>query len=204
MHSILHCWACMLMFEGHYIEYVYWWEFVCELSETLHSLYSFLSYVLRARWVAFSRDSGSLSYPSLRSLLIWILSMSDLSWSLLPFVLLVSSSFSFLLLIHHPHLTSCHFFLPRPCIPSLTLHVHRSNTSRYHIIFLHHLVIDITFTLGIIMSMAHELFHTYCILYMRTWVLITGYLGLVSFHFYHPITLAYWLLLKKGYLIAFN
>ena len=150
------------------------------------------------------RDSGSLSYPSLRSLLMWLPSMSDLSWSLLPFVLLVSSSFSFLLLIHHPHLTSCHFFLPRPCIPNLTLHVHCSYTSRYHIIFLHHLVIDITFTLGIIMSMAHELFHTYCILYMRAWVLIIRYLGLVSLHFYHPITLAYWLLLKKGYLIAFN
>ena len=60
------------------------------------------------------RDSGSLSCPSLRSLLMWLPSMSDLSWSLLPFVLLVSSSFSFLLLIRHPHLTSCFFFLTTP------------------------------------------------------------------------------------------
>ena len=52
--SILHCWVCMLMFEGHCIEYVCWWEFVCELPETLHFLYSFLSYILWARWVTFS------------------------------------------------------------------------------------------------------------------------------------------------------
>ena len=64
-------------------------------------------------------------------------------------------------------------------------------TSRYQIIFLHHLIIDITFTLGTFRSMAHELLYTCCISCMRAWVLIIGYLGLVSLHFYHPITLAY-------------
>ena len=139
------------------------------------------------------RESGSLSYPSLRSLLMWLPSMSDLSWSLLPFVLLVSSSFSFWLLIRHPHLTFCFFFfsLPHPFIPGLTLHVHHSYISRYQIIFLHHLIIDVTFMLGTFGSMAHELFYTYCILYMKAWVLIIGYLSLVSFHFYYFITLAY-------------
>ena len=83
------------------------------------------------------------------------------------------------------------FFLPHPFIPSLTLHMHHSYTSGYQIIFLHHLVIDITFTLGTFRSMAHGLLYTYCILYIRAWVLIIGYLGLVSLHFYHPITLAY-------------
>ena len=123
------------MFEGHYIEYVYWWEFVCELSETLHSLYSFCRmFWERDEWPS-PRDSGSLFYPSLRSLLMWLHSMSDLSWSLLPFVLLISSSFSSSLLIHHPHLTPCHFFLPPSFIPSLTLHVHRSYTFRYQVIF---------------------------------------------------------------------
>ena len=39
--------------------------------------------------------------------------------------------------------------------------------------------------------MAHELFYTCYILYMRAWVLIIGYLGLVSLHFYYLITLAY-------------
>ena len=39
--------------------------------------------------------------------------------------------------------------------------------------------------------MAHEIFYTCCILYTRSWVLIIGYLGLVSLHFYHSITLAY-------------
>ena len=39
--------------------------------------------------------------------------------------------------------------------------------------------------------MAHELFYTCYILYMRAWVLIIGYLSLVSFHFYFLISLAY-------------
>ena len=39
--------------------------------------------------------------------------------------------------------------------------------------------------------MAHELFCTCCILSMRAWVLIIGYLGLVFLHFYFFITLAY-------------
>ena len=43
--------------------------------------------------------------------------------------------------------------------------------------------------------MAHELFYTYCILYMRTCILIIRYLRLVSFHFYYP-SLRYVLCLK--------
>ena len=35
VHSILHCWACMLISEGHFIEYDCWWEFVCELSKII-------------------------------------------------------------------------------------------------------------------------------------------------------------------------
>ena len=44
VHSILHHWACILMFEGCFIEYVCWWELVCELSETVHYLYSGFMY----------------------------------------------------------------------------------------------------------------------------------------------------------------
>ena len=56
------------------------------------------------------RSSRSLSLPPLRSLLMWLHFMSDLSWSLLLFVLFVSSSPLFSLLIHHFHFTS-HSFL---------------------------------------------------------------------------------------------
>ena len=55
------------------------------------------------------RSSGSLSLPSLYSLLTWLHPMSDLSWSLLLFVLFVSSSSSFPLLVHHFHFTSYSF-----------------------------------------------------------------------------------------------
>ena len=74
-----------------------------------------------------------------------------------------------LLLIHHPHLTPCPF-LTATLIPSLTLPMHHLYTSLYQIIFLHCLVIDIIFTLGIFRSMAHELFYTCCILYIKAWV----------------------------------
>ena len=55
------------------------------------------------------RSSGSLSLPSLRSLLMWLHFMSDLSWSLLLFALFVPLSSSFSLLIHHFHFTSYYF-----------------------------------------------------------------------------------------------
>ena len=74
-----------------------------------------------------------------------------------------------LLLIHHPHLTPCPF-LTATLIPSLTLLMHHPYTSRYQIIFLHCLVIDIIFTLGTFRSMAHEVFYTCCILYIKAWV----------------------------------
>ena len=52
---------------------------------------------------------GSLSIPLLRSLLMWLHFMLDLSGSSLHFVLFVSPSFSFLLLIHHFRFTPCSY-----------------------------------------------------------------------------------------------
>ncbi|RVW91041.1 Pol polyprotein [Vitis vinifera] len=51
------------------------------------------------------------------------------------------------------------------------------------------LLVDTMFTLGTIRSMAHGIYCTCCISYMRAWVLIIGYLSLVSPSFlspYHP------------------
>ena len=114
--------------------------------------------------------------------------MLDLSESSLLFVFFASPLSSFLLLIHHPHLTPYHF-LTATLIPSLTLPVHHPYTSRYQIIFLHCLVIDIIFTLGTFRSMAHEFFYTCYILYMRAWVFYHWVFG-PSFHLfllpYHP------------------
>ena len=53
------------------------------------------------------------------------------------------------------------------------------------------LLVDTMFTSGTTGSMAHGIYYTCCISYMRAWVLIIGYLSLVSLRFYHPITLAY-------------
>ena len=94
------------------------------------------------------------------------------------------------LLLIHPFCLTLVLLLRRP-IPSLILPMHHPYTSRYQIIFLHCLVIVIMFTLGTLRAMAHEIFCTCCISYMRAWVLIIGYLSLVFLHFYYPITLAY-------------
>ena len=117
--------------------------------------------------------------------------MSDLSWSSLPFdvirfiiIVLVfasDSSFSLHLLFfsyHDPsrvwyslHITITHLIISLICFICL--------------------LVDTMFTLGTIRSMAHGIYCTCCISYMRAWVLIIGYLSLVSLRFYHPITLAY-------------
>ena len=48
------------------------------------------------------------------------------------------------------------------------------------------LLSDIIFTLDTLGSLAHGILYTCCISHTRAWVLIIGYLSLVSFHFYHP------------------
>ena len=75
-----------------FIEYVYWplkvpfflvcclWEFICELSRDSHLLVSILCILLaRDKW-PFPRDSGSLSSPSLHTLVIWLFSMTWFEW----------------------------------------------------------------------------------------------------------------------------
>ena len=54
-------------------------------------------------------------------------------------------------------------------IPGLIFLLHHSCVSYYQFDLSHRLIIDIIFTLGTLRSMAHELFHTCCILYMRVW-----------------------------------
>ena len=79
---------------------------------------------------------------------------------------------------------------------------HHSYTfhQQFDIIHLFSFIIDIfildsffitnIFILDVLRSMFYEILYTYYILHMRVWILIIGYLSLVSFHFFHPITLA--------------
>ena len=172
-----------------FIEYVRYWEFVCELSEIPGYLYcSVISICEREEWPS-PKDSESLSFPSLHSLLMWLHFMFDLSRSL-PFFtypLFRCRFYRCLWFISFPS----HLILPlqRPISGSiLRIIITHITTSSFCFIGL---LIDIIFTLGILRSMAHGVHYTCCISYMRAWVLIIGYLSLVSFHFYHPITLAY-------------
>ena len=107
--------------------------------------------------------------------------------------------FSYSMLHHHPRFHFWFIIFISPLIPFLqwphfrvwyplrTIIIHLVMSS----VFLHCIIIVTMFTVGIFRSMAHDIFYTCCILYMRAWVLIIGYLGLVSLHFYHPITLAF-------------
>ena len=102
VHSILHHWACILILEGCFIKYVCWWEFVCGLSDILFLCIHFITSFVRGwdEWHS-SRGSGSLSFSSLHSLLMWLHSMFDLSWSSFLFI---CSSFR-----HHPR--HCFWFI---------------------------------------------------------------------------------------------
>ena len=64
-----------------FIEYVRYWEFVCELFEIPCYLYCLvISICERDEWPS-PKDSESLSFPSLYSLLMWLHFMFDLSRS---------------------------------------------------------------------------------------------------------------------------
>ena len=188
VHSIFHHWACILIFEGHFVEYVCWWELVCELSETLHYLYSGFMYfesemsdfLLRALYYCLFHHYIHC-WCDFTSCLIWVDHYSS----------------SCYLLCHHPHFAFDSSPLSYPC-SSLTTTYSQFDTScasSLHISLSDHFsslsLILIMFTLGTLRAMAHEIFCTCCISYMRAWVLIIGYLSLVSLHFYYPITLAY-------------
>ena len=87
-----------------FIEYVRYWEFVCELFEIPCYLYCFvISICERDEWLS-PKDSESLSFPSLHSLLMWLHFMFDLSRS--------SSFFIY-------SLFRCHFYR-RLCFTSFT------------------------------------------------------------------------------------
>ena len=116
------------------------------------------------------RSFVSLSFPSLHSLLMWLHLMLDLSGSSFLFVFFASPSSSFLLLIHHPHLTPCHFLTTTLLFPVWHfLHIILTHLI-IRSIFFHCLVIDIIFTLGTLRSVTHEIFYTCGISYMRAWV----------------------------------
>ena len=175
--------SSMIVSESSYV------NFLRSSSLCIHFSVSFF-FLERDEWPSL-RGFGLLSFPSLHSLLTWlhfILWFELITISLYMFI--VSSSSSSLLLIHPFHFTSLFFAyidLFQVCYPLCIIFTHLIISS---ICFIY-LFLDIIFTLGTFRSIAHELFHTCCILYMRAWVLIIGYLGLVFLHFYYPIILAY-------------
>ena len=121
VHSVLHHWAYMLISKGHFIEYV-----VIESSNLsfLRSSFLYIHFVISLRewdeWPS-PRDFGSLSFPSLYSLLMWLHSIFYLSWS----------SFSFVYSSFHYHPCHCLWFIPFTSLPYsfLTLTYSRFNFS---------------------------------------------------------------------------
>ena len=183
-------------------EYVYWRLRVAWLSMSddessyvsfprpFYSLYSLCrTFWEWDEWPSL-RSSESLSIPSLCSLLTWPPFIFDLGGLSLVLVFYASSSSSFSFLIHHFYFTSYSILIVTPSRVWYSLRIIITHITISSFCFIR-LLIDIIFTLGILRFMAHDIFYIYCILYMRAWVLIIGYLGLVSLHFYHLITLAY-------------
>ena len=190
VYSILHHWVCILMFEGHLIEYVCRWEFVCELFEALHFLYSFFRVFWEwDEWLSL-RSSVSLFFPhyihwwcDFISCWIWV----DHHYSSCS---LLHHHSRFLLLIHPFHFTPC---------PLLTT-THFQVYYPLCIIITHFIISLFFFIASLLLSYSHLapsgpwLMRFSVHVAFHTWgheFLIIGYLSLVSFHFCYPITLAY-------------
>ena len=119
-----------------FIEYVRYWEFVCELFEIPCYLYCFvISIYERDEWPS-PKDSESLSFPSLYSLLMWLHFMFDLSLSphFFTYSLFRYRFYRCLWFISFPS----HFilFLQQP-ISGLILTSHHHSTYHYQLILLH-------------------------------------------------------------------
>ena len=167
VHSILHHWVCILISEGHFIEYVCCWEFACELSEILFFFVFTLSYLFESEMSDFLL--GTLSHCLFHHYIYyWCDFTPCLNWvdhhfssciHCFTIILVIVCDSSYLL-----HLLV--LFLHWP-IPGLIFPLHHSCVSHYQFDLLHCLIVDIIFTLGTFRSMAHEFFYTCCILYMR-------------------------------------
>ena len=98
------------------------------------------------------------------------------------------------LLHHHPRFL---FFIHLICLTScsfLFIYLFIVTYSLFDTFFTSslHISLSVQFSsLPLYWYYIHTIFYTCCISYMRAWVLIIGYLGLVSLLFYYPITLAY-------------
>ena len=165
-----------------------------------HFLVPILLCILRVRdKCSFPRDSGSLSSPSLHTLVIWPFSMTWFEW-------ISTYSFSFdlfvpLMVFHWPCL-HCSLFISIyiPCSIFSTHHSYASH-QQFDILHLFYFIIDTfildsffltdIFILDVLRSMVCLTLYTYCILYTRVWDFIIGIIE-PSFHsFLHLITLTY-------------
>ena len=166
-------------------------SYVSFLRSSLFCIHFVTSFVREwDEWLS-PKGSGSLSLPSLHSLLMWLHSMFDLSWSSLFFrIFIVSLSSSSLLLIH----PLCFTLLLFSYIDLFQVWYFPCITLVYLIISL------ICFIVSLLILYSHwapsgprlTSFSIHVAIY--TWghgFFIIGYLGLVSLHFYHFITLAY-------------
>ena len=166
MHSILHHWACILIFDSHFIEYVFWWKFVCELSEIIF-VFVFTSSHLFFESEMSDLFLGALGHYPLHhyihcnetSLHVWLELIITFSSYIHCFAIILIITFDSSPLLH-----SLVIFL-RWSIPGLIFSMHHCYISHYQFDLLHCLIIDILFTLDTLRSMAHELFYTCCILY---------------------------------------
>ena len=188
VHSILHHWACILISEGHFIEYVCCWEFVYELSEILFFFVFTLSYFFESGMSDLLLETLG-HCPFHHYIHYWC--------DFTPYLIWVDHHFSsyihrfvIILIIACDSSHSLHplvLFLHWPIL-GLIFPLHHYYASHYQFDLLHP-VIDIIFTLGTFRSMVHELFYTCCNLYMRAWAFDHWVFGLSFPSFlltYHP------------------
>ena len=111
VNSILHHWACILISEGHFIEYFCWWELVFEFFETLSFLYSFCHIFLE--WEMNDLLLGTLGHCPFHHYIHCWCDFHFVFWFeliIIPLYVFVVSPLSLLLLLIHPfRFTPCSF-----------------------------------------------------------------------------------------------
>ena len=104
----------VVVIEDCFIEFIYWWEFVCELSNPSPLGVCLVHFVPKRDEWPFPKDSGLLSLLSFHPLVIWSFSMSwfeQISARLISFRPIILHT-----LFHSPCLHRFSFIYPTSCI----------------------------------------------------------------------------------------
>ena len=125
-------WVCVWILRFTFIEFIYWWEFVCEIFETLFSLrpFSYIFFSARDEWP--SLRGLQVIVPSIVSFIDDVTFLHVLIWvDHHSFHLLFVTTITLIITFDPSHLFCPPILLLQWSISSLNFSLHHSYTSHY-------------------------------------------------------------------------